>query len=138
MGDAFVTAFRVALEGAIAAALGFAVLRPIIDASLRPANGAEQLTLIALGADVRHRHAQAQSCVVFLLALLDGFDGVGAQLNIRVGVEDTGQEFQGGSFVRAGQLEEPPVLECVQDAAHIQSVPKRRANHVFTLWVSTP
>src|SRR5512140_3172120 len=28
MGDAFVIAFRVALEGAIAAALGFAVLRP--------------------------------------------------------------------------------------------------------------
>src|SRR5512143_3762252 len=48
MGEAFVTAFRVALEGAIAAALGFAVLRP---SGLRrlafPFAGAVALGLVA-------------------------------------------------------------------------------------------
>src|SRR5512146_1473205 len=51
MGDAFVTAFRVALEGAIAAALGVAVLRPSGLGRLAfPFAGAAGLAVAAVGA----------------------------------------------------------------------------------------
>ena len=87
-----------------------------------------------------HADAQANAGVAFLLPLLDLLNDVGPDLDVRIGVENAGEEFEGAVLAGVRQFKEAAILKGGQYAAHrsvSQSAPKRRANHIFTLCVRT-
>ena len=94
-------------------------------------------TILAFGADMRHGHPLANPRVALMLSLLDFIHGIRPGDDVRVGVENSGEKLQGPVLACLRQFKEPPFLQSCQYAAHNQSVPKRRPNHILTPWVST-
>src|ERR1019366_142659 len=107
------------------------------DALGGPADGAEQITLLAARADVRHADAHADAGVALQFAFLDLLDRVGADLDIGIGVDDAREELERAILAGFGEFEEPAFLKGGEDAAHVQSVPNFRMNNILTVCVST-
>ena len=68
---------------------------------------------------MRHADAQPDARVALLLASVDLLDGVGANLDVGVGVENAGQEAEGAWFATGvRQLEQTAFLQGGENAAH--------------------
>ena len=59
---------------------------------------------------MRHAHAHADAGVALLFAQFDLLNHVGADLDVRVGVQNAGEELQGALLARVGQFEKPAFL----------------------------